>query len=87
MPYLFGLAQLALIFYPVVLLRRRRQKRTIGLLLFTILISIPSFIPTTPANNIRLDLVLTDFALTPLAALLTLMVRSAARRTGWTDRE
>ena len=82
MQYFFALAQVALIFAQVLLLRRHRQGRTIFILLFTILISIPSFVPTTPSNNIRIDLVLTDFALTPLVAMLTLMIWVAQRRAG-----
>lgn len=80
MQYLFALIQIALIFAQIQLLRRRRQRRAIVVLVFTVLISIPSFVPTTSANNIRIDLALTDFVLTPVAALFTLAIWFMRRR-------
>jgi surface polysaccharide O-acyltransferase-like enzyme len=80
MQYIFAYIQLALVSGQLLLLRRRRQGRTMLCLVFTMLISIPSFIPTTSANNIRVDLVLTDFVLTPVAAVCTIMIWIVQRR-------
>ena len=80
MQFLFALIQIGLILALVCLHRVRPQGKTLRCLVFTILIAIPSFIPTTPTFNIRIDLFLTDSVLTPIIAIYTALIWIGQRR-------